>query len=89
MSHGAAWSAAPMPPTPAAMSTASDTAQIAATTNTCSRRMPWRSTNTFCAPMATMSDRPRPKPATSTVRSMPTTLDRRTHEIQLRILHRH
>ena len=47
------------------ISTASDTAQIAATTKTCSRRMPWRSTKRFCAPIATMSEKPRPRPAST------------------------
>jgi hypothetical protein len=46
-----------MPSTPAAISTASATAQNSTTLPTCSRRRPWRSTKAFCAPMATISPR--------------------------------
>src|SRR5690554_1632931 len=55
--------AAPAPATPAAIRIASDTAQMATTTHMCSLRIPCRSTKTFWAPMATMSESPSAKPA--------------------------
>ena len=58
------------PRRPATMRTASESAQIAATTKTCSRRMPCRSTNRFCAPIATMSEKPRPRPASRGVSTL-------------------
>ncbi|OLE23006.1 MAG: hypothetical protein AUG49_17380 [Catenulispora sp. 13_1_20CM_3_70_7] len=61
---------APRPPTPAAISTASETAQIATIVPTCSRRTPWRRTYAFWAPMATISDRPVPRPAAAAVRAV-------------------
>ena len=48
----------PMPATPATIRTTSATAQIATTMPTCWRARPCRSTNAFCAPIATISDRP-------------------------------
>ena len=56
-SHARPASAAPVPATPAAMSTTSETAQIATTMPTSRRRAPWRTTNAFWGPMATISDR--------------------------------
>ncbi len=57
-----ACSTAPAPATPATMSTRSEAAQTATTASTCSPRRPCRSTKAFCAPIATMSDRPSPRP---------------------------
>ena len=82
-------STAPTPETPTMMRAKSLTAQIAATANTCSRRMPCRSTNTFCAPMATMSERPRPRPASAEGEVHGSTLRGSGHSVQLEILHRH
>ncbi|MFC5125679.1 hypothetical protein ACFPRL_20645 [Pseudoclavibacter helvolus] len=33
------------------------------------RSRPWRSTNAFCAPIATMRERPKPNPASGVSRS--------------------
>ena len=63
---------APAPATPSVIRTASLTAQIATTTATCSPRMPWRSTNAFWAPIATISERPKPRPERAASRSTPT-----------------
>ena len=38
---------------------------------TCSPRRPWRSTNAFWAPIATISERPKPRPERAARRSMP------------------
>src|SRR5699024_5537875 len=59
----------PSPATPAMMSAASDNAQTATTASTCWRRMPCLSTNTFCAPIAMMRDRPSPSPARNEITS--------------------
>ena len=39
---------------------------------TCARRSPWRSTKAFCAPIATMSDRPVSSPVTEALSMVPT-----------------
>src|SRR4051795_8956744 len=62
MSHGIRVRAAPAPSTPAVISARSDRAHTATTAATCSRRSPCRSTKAFCAPMATISPRPRASP---------------------------
>src|SRR5215218_7833961 len=54
-----------LPATPARMRTASDTAHTATTAVTCSTRSPCRRTKAFCAPMATIKERPSPSPATA------------------------
>src|SRR5215217_4987933 len=54
-----------LPATPARMRAASDTAHTATTALTCSRRSPCRRTKAFCAPMATISERLSPSPATA------------------------
>ena len=46
---------APKPAMPAEISAMSDTVQTATTGRTCSRRIPCRSTNAFCAPIAAIS----------------------------------
>ena len=46
------------------------TAQMVATTKTCSRRRPWRRTNRFWAPMAMISEKPRPRPASRGVSTL-------------------
>ena len=51
-----------MPATPARMRTASDRAHTATTGRTWARCRPLRSTNAFCAPMATMRESPTPNP---------------------------
>src|SRR3954465_8182231 len=61
-SHGARVRAAPAPRTPAGSSARSDRAHPATPAATCSRRSPCRSTKAFCAPMATISPRPRASP---------------------------
>src|SRR5262245_53997971 len=66
---GNASTSAPTPPTPSAIRTASEIAQIATTASTEWRRMPCRSTNAFCAPMATINDRLVPNPATPASRA--------------------
>ena len=43
---------APTPAMPAVMSSRSETVHTLTTASTCSRRMPWRSTKAFCAPIA-------------------------------------
>ena len=58
-----------------------ETAQIATTGPTCSRARPCRSTKAFCAPIATISDRPVSRPATA-ASSTPTTLGRLPGEDQ-------
>src|SRR5260221_653238 len=60
-----AWSrtTAPRPKTPAEIRARSASEQNAADKKTCWRLRPWRSTNAFWAPMAMMSDAPRPKPS--------------------------
>ena len=55
---------APMPAMPAEIKTMSDTVHIATTGSTCSRRMPWRSTKAFCAPIAAISVNEAMKPRT-------------------------
>ena len=79
-SHGTACSTAPMPETPTTMSARSLSAQIAATANTCSRRMPCRSTKRFCAPMAMMSEKPRPRPASRDESGTPSTVGQRARQ---------
>ena len=74
---------------PAAMSSASAAAQTATTGSTCSRRMPWRSTKAFWAPMATMSDSAVRKPERAAA-GMATTLGARARsEDQFMILRNH
>ncbi len=62
---GWALMSAPTPPMPAEMSAMSDTVHSATTGSTCSRRMPWRSTKAFCAPIAAISVNEAMKPRTS------------------------
>ena len=50
---------------PAVINVASAATQTATTGSTCSRRSPWRNTKAFCAPMATISAREKPKPAST------------------------
>ena len=64
-SQGSRSNTIPAPAMPSAISTRSESAQIATTASTCSRRRPCRSTNAFWAPIAMMSDRPRKKPETA------------------------
>ena len=45
------------------MSDQSIATHSAATASACERSRPWRSTKAFCAPMAMMSEAPRPRPA--------------------------
>ncbi len=59
---GAASMTAPIPATPRPMRITSETAQMSTTTSTCSRRVPCRRMKAFCAPIAAMSEKPRPKP---------------------------
>ncbi len=54
----------------------SDTVQSATTGSTCSRRMPWRSTKAFCAPIAAISVNEAMKP-TSRGEFMPSTVGNR------------
>ena len=61
-SPGRSPKACAMPQTPAVISKASASAQNTTTAPTCSRRRPWRSTNAFCAPMATMRPRLKARP---------------------------
>ena len=53
---------APKPATPAAIRSASDSAQTRHTANTCWRSSPWRRTKAFWAPMATIRLSPRRNP---------------------------
>lgn len=53
------------PAIPAAISTMSDTVHSATTGSTCSRWIPCRSTNAFCAPIAAISVKQARKPTTS------------------------
>src|SRR5688500_4372497 len=64
-----------LPATPARMSTASDTAHTVTTAGTCSSRRPCRRTKAFCAPMATLSERLSPSPATAASSPVVTTND--------------
>ncbi|MFC5127999.1 hypothetical protein ACFPRL_33260 [Pseudoclavibacter helvolus] len=59
----------PAPPMPSRMRSASERAHTATTARTCLRSRPWRSTNAFCAPIATMRERPKPNPASGVSRS--------------------
>src|SRR5215212_9717030 len=67
-----------LPATPATMSTASETAQTATTAVTCSRRSPCRRTKAFCAPIATISERPMPSPARAANSPVVTSIDARS-----------
>src|SRR5215218_4624489 len=64
-----------LPATPARMRTASDAAHIATTALTCSSRRPCRRTKAFCAPMATISERPIPSPARAASSPVVTCMD--------------
>ena len=63
IAHGARSTTTPMPATPATISTTSERAYTATTRPTWLRRRPCRSTNAFCAPIATIRDRPVSRPA--------------------------
>ncbi|MCY1556250.1 hypothetical protein D9M68_929870 [compost metagenome] len=66
ISSGESWISAPMPATPAPISTTSIRMQVATVTATCWRRTPTRSTWAFWAPMAMMRLAPRPIPLRKT-----------------------
>ena len=53
---------APIPAIPAVINNASEMAQIATQVQTNCLVIPWRRTWAFCAPIATMRDRPVPNP---------------------------
>src|ERR1700691_3355727 len=61
--QSACWITAPIPVTPATMSTTSESVHTVTMGPTCARRSPWRSTNAFCAPIATIRERPVSRPA--------------------------
>ena len=81
---------APAPSTPAAISTRSESVQTATTAATCSSRSPCRSTKAFCAPMATISPRPRARPGerrdAAAGRHVPDVRKRRATSVQLMFL---
>ncbi|CAM5474301.1 hypothetical protein SVIOM74S_03462 [Streptomyces violarus] len=64
---------------------------MATTARTAWRRMPWRRTKAFWAPMATMRDSPVPKPAAPAVKVlvMASTLRTGPIRVQLKILTYH
>ena len=63
---------APIPATPAMVSAMSDRMHTVTIAPTRARRSPWRSTKAFCAPIATMSDRPVSSPVTEALSMIPT-----------------
>src|SRR6185369_11719254 len=65
MAVGHCFSTAPIPLTPSPMRTRSDTAQMTTSGATAPPRRPCCRRKAFCDPMATMSERPVPNPATS------------------------
>ena len=74
MSCGEEEISVPSPATPAAISSASDSAQIRLSTKTCCRKSPWRRMKAFWAPIAMISEAPRKKPeiaAVTTALDMP------------------
>lgn len=82
----AAVRSAPRPRMPPEIRSASESAQVRTTGRTCSRRRPWRRTNTFWAPIATIRDSAVAKPAR---RGMSSTVGTPRPSNQLKIVMHH